>query len=175
MSHRISPLKVLANVALLMCTMAFCIPMATPQVGVDSPMPVTLDSMRDRYRPVLVFAPSTTPDFLNQIRILAQGGVPLHERNVITVPLLLHQDNKPWGIVFNGNDDIGQMAHDEQAAARRRFHIAPSSFTVILLGKDGGEKLRSTKPLTLQKLRDTIDAMPMRQEEMRARPTPPPS
>jgi hypothetical protein len=133
---------------------------------------VTLDYLRDRYRPVLVFAPSTTHTFVQQMRILAQGGVPMHERNIITVPLLLHDDGKPWGVVFNGNDDIGHMSADEQAAARRRFHISPNEFTVILIGKDGGEKLRSHQPISLDTLRSTIDAMPMRQEEMRSQPKP---
>ena len=45
-----------------------------------------------------------------------------------------------------------------------------SRFTIILVGKDGGDKLRSTSPLTLQKLYSTIDAMPMRQSEMKRHP-----
>jgi hypothetical protein len=142
-------------------------PASAQSTGVDSPMPVTLDLLRDCYRPVLVFAPSTTHKFIQQMRSLAQGGVPMHERNLITVPLLLHEDNKSWGVVFNGNDDIGQMPPAEQAAARRRFHVAPADFTVILIGKDGDEKLRSHQPISLNKLRSTIDAMPMRQEEVR--------
>ncbi|MFD1256715.1 DUF4174 domain-containing protein [Mucilaginibacter terrae] len=43
-------------------------------------------------------------------------------------------------------------------------------FTVILVGKDGGDKLRSTSPFTLKKLYTTIDAMPMRQSEMKRHP-----
>jgi len=136
-----------------------------PSVG--SPMPVTLDTLRDSYRPVLVFAPSSTPQLIEQMRILAQGGVPMHERNVITVPILLHDDGKPWGVTFN-LADIGQMSLEEQAAARRRFHVRPNDFTVILIGKDGGEKLRSHQPISLETLRSTIDAMPMRQQEMKA-------
>lgn len=145
------------------------LPMHAQQSGVDSPMPITLDSLRDRYRPVLVFAPSTTHMFIQQMRILAQGGVAMYERNVIAIPLLLHDDGMPWGVVFNGNDDIGRMQPDEQAAARRRFHIHPNDFTVILIGKDGGEKLRSHRPISFDTLRSTIDAMPMRQEEMRSK------
>lgn len=38
-------------------------------------------------------------------------------------------------------------------------------FTVILIGKDGSEKLRMQEVLTLKKLYGTIDAMPMRKEE----------
>ena len=45
-----------------------------------------------------------------------------------------------------------------------------AGFTVILVGKDGGDKLRSTKPLSLKTIFYTIDAMPMRQSEMRRHP-----
>lgn len=46
-------------------------------------------------------------------------------------------------------------------------HFKPESpFTAILIGKDGLEKLRSTEAITLEKLYETIDAMPMRQREM---------
>lgn len=45
-----------------------------------------------------------------------------------------------------------------------------ADFTVILVGKDSGDKLRDTKPLTLTKLYNTIDAMPMRQSEMKQHP-----
>jgi hypothetical protein len=44
------------------------------------------------------------------------------------------------------------------------------TFTVVLVGKDGGDKLQSTTPITLQKLYETIDAMPMRREEMKRHP-----
>lgn len=41
-----------------------------------------------------------------------------------------------------------------------------TEFTVILLGKDGGEKLRTQNLLTTNKLFALIDAMPMRRQEM---------
>ncbi|WP_345955935.1 DUF4174 domain-containing protein [Mucilaginibacter sp. PAMB04168] len=44
------------------------------------------------------------------------------------------------------------------------------TFTVILIGKDGGEKYRATQPITLSKLFGFIDAMPMRVQEMKSRP-----
>jgi hypothetical protein len=40
------------------------------------------------------------------------------------------------------------------------------SFNFILIGKDGGEKLTSNQPVSLEKLYSTIDSMPMRQREM---------
>ncbi len=57
----------------------------------------------------------------------------------------------------------------DAAAARRRFHVKAVEFAVVLVGKDGGEKLRTGKPFRFEKLRKTIDAMPMRQEEMKAK------
>lgn len=41
------------------------------------------------------------------------------------------------------------------------------SFTFILVGRDGGEKLRSSEVVTAEKLFGLIDAMPMRKDEMR--------
>lgn len=42
-----------------------------------------------------------------------------------------------------------------------------TEFTVILLGKDGGEKLRTQNLLTTNKLFALIDAMPMRRQEIK--------
>jgi hypothetical protein len=48
--------------------------------------------------------------------------------------------------------------------------FGPAAFSVVLIGKDGGEKLRQTTPLTPADLFALVDAMPMRQAEMRERP-----
>lgn len=52
-------------------------------------------------------------------------------------------------------------------ALRRQFQVQPESFTVVLIGKDGGAKLEKNAPVELRDLFSTIDAMPMRQSEMR--------
>lgn len=43
-------------------------------------------------------------------------------------------------------------------------------FTLILVGKDGTEKLRSHKAVEVETLFETIDAMPMRIREMKSDP-----
>jgi hypothetical protein len=56
------------------------------------------------------------------------------------------------------------------AAAQRlrdRFDVPPDSFRVILVGKDGTEKRRDPEPVSARSIFDSIDAMPMRQREMR--------
>ncbi|RYE36592.1 MAG: DUF4174 domain-containing protein [Sphingobacteriaceae bacterium] len=48
----------------------------------------------------------------------------------------------------------------------KKYKANPKGFTFILFGKDGGEKMRSTQPVSLEKLYQVIDSMPMRKNEM---------
>jgi hypothetical protein len=47
--------------------------------------------------------------------------------------------------------------------------LGTEPFQAVLVGKDGGVKLRAAKPISALELMATIDAMPMRQDEMRQR------
>ena len=58
----------------------------------------------------------------------------------------------------------------EAAALRRRLGIADGAFSAVLVGKDGGAKLRSDRPIPSERLFETVDEMPMRRDEMRRRP-----
>ena len=49
----------------------------------------------------------------------------------------------------------------------KKYKVLENQFTVLLLGKDGGEKLRTLQLLSTAKLFSIIDAMPMRRQEMR--------
>ena len=53
------------------------------------------------------------------------------------------------------------------ADLREQFGVGTGDFAVLLIGKDGGVKLRSDVPLTADRIFATIDSMPMRQREMR--------
>lgn len=121
------------------------------------PSPTTLAQLRDIYRPLLLFCSSPEdPSLLAQMTRLKDSAAALHERDVLVIAVPFHNPS-PTEVALTPAD---------AEAARRRFHVAPDDFTAILLGKDGGEKLRSSKPLSFDKLRDTIDAMPMRKDEM---------
>jgi Domain of unknown function (DUF4174) len=52
---------------------------------------------------------------------------------------------------------------------RRQFSIKPGQRIAILIGKDGEVKLRRELPVDLSEIFSVIDAMPMRQREMRER------
>lgn len=107
----------------------------------------TLEELRWKKRVVVIYAPAGSEGQLaRQEQSLRTHKVELDER------------------------DVTQILLREPAENRRiadRFKLAEAGFTVLLIGKDGGEKLRShdvVSPATLCRL---IDSMPMRQEEMR--------
>ena len=47
--------------------------------------------------------------------------------------------------------------------------LGTEPFQAVLVGKDGGAKLHAAKPISALELMAIIDAMPMRQDEMRRR------
>lgn len=49
----------------------------------------------------------------------------------------------------------------------KKFAVKDGQFMAILIGKDGTEKLRTDEVLPANKLFSVIDAMPMRQQEMK--------
>jgi len=119
---------------------------------------VTLQGLQDTSRPLLIFAPSPTDTQLEiQLRTLRENAAGVAERDLVVIAVP-YQSPSPTQAT---------LTDDGATAARRRFRVAPGDFTVILIGKDGGEKLRSGRPLRFDTLRETIDAMPMRQEEIR--------
>ena len=66
-----------------------------------------------------------------------------------------------------------QAGSAEARALRTRPGLDEEPFQAVLVGKDGGAKLRAAKPITARELTATIDAIPMRQDEMRQRPCSP--
>jgi hypothetical protein len=51
---------------------------------------------------------------------------------------------------------------------RQHYGVPDDAFQVLLIGKDTGVKIRSGKPVAATQLTQTIDAMPMRQQETRS-------
>ena len=129
-------------------------------MNAQRPKLVSLAELKDQYRPLLVFARRPDDAQLEiQLRTLQEHAPEAQERDLAVI-----------GIPYGAPSPTSlQLSAAEAEAVRRRFGIAPMEFAVILLGKDGGEKLRSSKPISMNKLDSTIDAMPMRQDEMRTK------
>lgn len=110
--------------------------------------PPTVGQLRWKSRVLLVTAPRDTDRAAtDQRRIYAEMAGSSDDRDLVLVEVL-------------GNSVRG--ASDGAAGLRRAYHLPVDRFTVILIGKDGGEKLRAHAPLSLATLSRTIDAMPMR-------------
>ena len=109
-----------------------------------------LSAWRWKSRLLLVFAPSEANlQLAEQRNILALGQAGGRERDIVVIEI------------------VGEKAADNLDAAtlRSRYAAPRGAFAVILIGKDGGEKLRRTEPLDSEALFSVIDRMPMRRQE----------
>jgi hypothetical protein len=127
-------------------------------VGAHAQAPyVTLDALRDHQRVLLIFSNGDNRLAEAQLNVAASNASGFRERDLILVGLAGSMPDVPTALLSSADD----------VAARKRFHVAAGQFTVILIGKDGGEKLRSDHPIAWKTLQQTIDSMPMRQSEMK--------
>lgn len=121
--------------------------------------------LNDGKRLLLIFAPGATdPRFTEQQRLLASQPSELASRDLLVIPLVA---SPPHGDASSQKPRLPTRV--EQIALRKRYEIQPGNFTVILIGKDGGDKLRSQTPVTMKRLTELIDSMPMRQQEIQQR------
>jgi len=111
----------------------------------------TVAQMKWERRVLVVSAPADDASLTEQRRILAAWKTNAAARDLTVVEIV---------------GDTVRGASDPAAALRRKYHL-PATFTAILIGKDGGEKLRSAKPFPAAALEATIDAMPMRKAGQR--------
>ncbi len=120
-----------------------------------------LDMYRWKNRLLLVFSPSDTDQtYLELKQALGQAEDKLQDRDMVVFRLFASGRSKANGACLD---------KDEVSSLYQRFDVPDHSLTVILLGKDGGEKVRQVGQFDLQAILDRIDAMPMRQREMRQR------
>ena len=100
-------------------------------------------------RPIIVFADSPNdPNFGLQMEYLENRATELAERDVVVL-----------------------TDTDPAAMSPLRQKLRPRGFMLVLIGKDGGVKLRKPFPWDVRELSRTIDKMPMRQREIRERRT----
>jgi hypothetical protein len=124
-----------------------------------------LDAHRWEHRLLFVFAPSDTAEALSVQEEAFEGqDAGFRDRDL----LLLTITGDTAGTLRDGPDAEPRPLTD--AAVRRlcdHFGVPADAFRVVLVGKDGTEKRRDAEPVTPRSIFDTIDAMPMRQREMR--------
>lgn len=113
-------------------------------------------------RPLLVFAPTDgDPRLAETMRRIEASRCDFADRDMVL-----------GRIVADGTSTLDGRVIDTTAAQRlaSQFGIGANSFSVVLIGKDGGEKLRVDDVPDLQVIYAVIDGMPMRGREMGADP-----
>jgi hypothetical protein len=130
--------------------------------------PNTLRAMRDCYRPLLVFAPALdNPQLVEEFNQLKAHAAELKIRSLLYVPIVPEGHNQP---IPGSKVPTARLSEDELAAMRHRFKVESTDFLVILIGKDGGEKLSSSTPVPIDKLEQTIDSMQKHKSDMQKEP-----
>jgi len=124
-----------------------------------------LKGLEGKKRIILLFSKSRSDATLDkQIDLLRARRRDLSDRDTVVLVVEARSD------VVSA---IGYVSIPRGAALdlRRIYEKEKTRFFGILIGKDGGEKSRWTRVRQPQEMFDQIDAMPMRQQEMRSSQT----
>ncbi|MFI5506251.1 DUF4174 domain-containing protein [Mycobacterium sp. NPDC051804] len=114
-------------------------------------------------RPLLLFAPSESdPRLVGTVDRIEASQCEIVDRDVVI-----------GVVVTEGTSTLDGQAIDADESQRlmKRFAIAENAFTVLLIGKDGGEKLRVDEVPDLGAIYSVIDGMPMRNREASSGPS----
>lgn len=106
---------------------------------------------------ILVDGENDTAKFQKQYEAITAEGSAFRDRDLIL--LLLKED-----LVELSNDNESEI---DGTQLRNELKIDPAFEGVILIGKDGGIKMREIFHVEPQTIFDLIDSMPMRQAEMK--------
>jgi hypothetical protein len=120
---------------------------------------IDLSEYQWKNRLLLLFTPSLDgPGYLKLKKDTSSQEEEVKDRNL----LVFH-------ILENGETRLENSPLPESSGdyLREKFSITPGAFTVLLIGKDGGVKLRREGGVELAEIFALIDTMPMRQREMR--------
>ncbi|WP_047049521.1 DUF4174 domain-containing protein [Vibrio mexicanus] len=108
------------------------------------------------HRSIIYFAP-TNDEYVEQFLLeTLMKECELEDRDLITLVVTADGDSMPKWVKDEFNLEGLYNMHG----------VAPYSHTAVLIGKDGGEKLRWSKSTDWQQVIETIDSMPMRKAEM---------
>ena len=109
-------------------------------------------------RVLIVTASSpTNVGYKRQNQLLEKGKKGMKERDLVIYRLYSDHWLGPSGEI---------LTFEEAAAIQAAYQIENDTFSVVLIGKDGGVKLRSEDLVSTRELFQLIDSMPMRQQEM---------
>jgi hypothetical protein len=116
-----------------------------PEIGPYEAVEANLQDFLWLKRPIVVFADTPAdPRFREQMGLLEDRIETLEARDVVII-----------------------TDTDPSAPSELRLDLRPRGFMMVLIGKDGGVKLRKPFPWDVRELSRAIDKMPLRQQELR--------
>ncbi len=118
-----------------------------------------LSQYKWKNRLLFVFAPHSNHASLIDLR----DAISVQKEEILDRDLIVFQIYET-GSSFK---DMSEIDHEMAEELRRNFRVAPGLLTVILVGKDGGVKLRQNEQVNIKQIFLLIDSMPMRREEIR--------
>jgi hypothetical protein len=135
-----------------------CIMTASTNINASDEQPAGLDDLRWKNRVFLVYVQE--PETSEALARLEEFEAEIEDRDIAWFVL----DGSRMHTNYPGTLEDGLQAQ----ILSRYFTPAPSETTLLLIGKDGGLKSRSSR-LGFEEAFGLIDQMPMRMEEMRSR------
>ncbi len=125
--------------------------------GAVWPAKATMEAYRWENRPLVVFAPDSDHPIVAAQRDQLEGQLgALRERDIVVIEVI-------------GRDttiDGESTSALEADTLRQRYRVNGDEAAALLIGKDGGVKIRQPGAISADRLFETIDAMPMRRREM---------
>lgn len=119
-------------------------------------MPGGLSQFQWEKRVLILFAAADDTNYLKQRQMIDAQRAGLAERDMVVIRI----DGDVAELVFGAAKNI-----DATAISREVSFQTNAGFQAILIGKDGGVKLRETQAVSEQALFGLIDSMPMRARE----------
>ncbi len=114
-------------------------------------------------RPLLLFAPNEgDPRLVETLNRIEASRCDFVARDMVVGQVLAEGTSTLDGQVVDA---------DESQRLADRYAVGEDVFSVVLIGKDGGEKLRVNEVPDLQTIYAVIDGMPMRSREMSTDPS----
>jgi hypothetical protein len=134
---------------------------AAPVVPAIIPTPYAqnpIQQLRGSASAILIFAPDTTnPALLMQFALLERNEMALTEHDAILVPNIAQHHPTDDGVP---GENISPGSDGDQLSARLKFDVKPTEFTIILLDKDGTERLRSNTPVDVASIGAHLESRP---------------
>ena len=120
---------------------------------------VSLDEFQWENRILVTFAPQPDDEsYQTQIETFSSHENEHRDRDLVTISIFNRECSTLDGEVISDSSSQG---------IRERLSPPESGYSIFLIGKDGGVKLKQDEVLEPAELFHVIDRMPMRQREMR--------